>query len=158
VLSVVQEFEESIFKDLFEAIIKEFPAPPLPRSSLDLERSYHMHFVEDKSMHFIGRTVSCLLLCLMDTPLRGVFVLPRHAVRHFFLLSACVLWQELMDALHRHCNSGYMAESLPLVVVGAPGSGKTSLVAAFAKQYVLSPLPLTIFACPCLRHARPSFR
>jgi Cdc6-like AAA superfamily ATPase len=64
--------------------------------------------------------------------------------------------QELMESLHRHCNSGYMSDSLPMVVVGAPGSGKTSLVAAFAKQCVMS---LSVFcrgvpcippSCPCL--------
>ena len=56
----LQDFEEQIFKDLYEAIITEFPQPPAARSSLDLERSYHMHFVDDKSMHFIGRTVGPL--------------------------------------------------------------------------------------------------
>ncbi len=52
-----QDFEETILNDLYQAIIMEFPEPPAVRSTLDLERSYHMHFVEDKSMHFIGRTV-----------------------------------------------------------------------------------------------------
>jgi hypothetical protein len=68
-----QDFEDQIFKDLYEAIVEEFPAPPERRSSLDLERSYHMHFVEDKSMHFIGRTVRgarqlaarCCFLCAL---------------------------------------------------------------------------------------------
>jgi hypothetical protein len=53
-----QDFEDTILNDLYNAIVLEFPEPPKMRSSLDLERSYHMHFVEDKSMHFIGRTVS----------------------------------------------------------------------------------------------------
>jgi MoxR-like ATPase len=47
--------------------------------------------------------------------------------------------QELSDALFTHADTGYTADSLPLVVVGAPGSGKTSLVAAFAKRCVFPP-------------------
>ncbi len=52
-----QKFEESIFKDLYEAIITEFPEPPAPRSDLDFERAFHMHFVDDQSRYFIGRHV-----------------------------------------------------------------------------------------------------
>lgn len=44
--------------------------------------------------------------------------------------------QDMMEELRRHAQSNYQSESLPLVVVGAPGSGKTSLVAAFAKWCV----------------------
>jgi Cdc6-like AAA superfamily ATPase len=55
-----------------------------------------------------------------------------------------------METLHRHCNSGFMSDSLPLVVVGAPGSGKTSLVAAFAKQVRSSDASrvLSWWSCP----------
>jgi hypothetical protein len=41
----------------------------------------------------------------------------------------------------RQCDNGYFSESLPLMVVGAPGCGKTSLLAAFAKRYVQSRCP-----------------
>jgi ABC-type molybdenum transport system ATPase subunit/photorepair protein PhrA len=53
--------------------------------------------------------------------------------------------QELTEELIRHCDTGVHSDSLPLVVVGAPGSGKTSLVAAFAKHYMESrPMVFTL--------------
>jgi hypothetical protein len=92
-----QAFEDQILEDLFQAIMIEFPAAPDRLSDLDFERSFHMHFVDDKSRYFIGR-------------------------------------EDIIHELFRHCDSGYLSASLPLVVVGAPGSGKTSLMAAFAKK------------------------
>ena len=81
-----------------EAIFYEFPPPPPPLSALALERSYHLHFVEDRSRQFIGR-------------------------------------RDLMETLQRHAQASFTSDSLPLVVVGSPGSGKTSLVSAFARWF-----------------------
>ncbi len=44
-----------ILEDLYKAIMTEFPAAPDRLSDLDFERSYHMHFVEDKSRLCGGR-------------------------------------------------------------------------------------------------------
>jgi len=43
--------------------------------------------------------------------------------------------QGIIDVLTAHANGDCSGSSLPFVVVGAPGSGKTSLVCKFAKQY-----------------------
>eukprot|EP01138_Halocafeteria_seosinensis_P010237 gb/GECG01010455.1/.p1 GENE.gb/GECG01010455.1/~~gb/GECG01010455.1/.p1 ORF type:complete len:2817 (+),score=410.58 gb/GECG01010455.1/:1-8451(+) len=94
----LEEFERMIMEDLWEAIKQEFPPPPPPPSELALERSYHNHFVEERSRQFIGR-------------------------------------KALMNELEQVANSSFNTDSLPFIVVGAPGSGKTSLVTSFAKYF-----------------------
>ena len=98
IVTGLQDFEKMVLEDLWEAVATEFPPPPPPPSELALERSYHNHFVDERSRQFIGR-------------------------------------KDLVDELDGIASSGAHTESLPFVVVGAPGSGKTSLVTAFAKHF-----------------------
>ena len=125
---------------MYEAIKKEFPDAPIRQSENDFERSYHMHFVEDKSRFFIGREVcvrSCFRFGIPSSLLlvRGGVSCQVVCCAHVALLSYVAgPEQDIVHELFRHCDSGYLSESLPLVVVGAPGSGKTSLMAAFAKR------------------------
>lgn len=92
------QFEARILDDLWEAIKAEFAPPPEVQSELAYERSFHMHFVEERSRGFIG----------------------------------C---QPLMNELMRFAADECRNDSLPLVVSGAPGSGKTSLVTAFSRRF-----------------------
>ena len=97
----LQAFETMVLEDLWKAICFEFPPPPPPLSELEFERSFHEHFVEDRSRQFVGR-------------------------------------QGLISRMVDMINSKMWVQSLPLVCIGAPGSGKTSLVTSFAKVYAES--------------------
>ena len=48
--------DQNILDDLWRAIRTEFPEPPPPPTELEHERAFHMHFVEDRSGGFIGRS------------------------------------------------------------------------------------------------------
>jgi len=96
----LQKFEAMVLEDLWKAICFEFPPPPPPLSALEFERSFHQHFVEDRSRQFVGRRA---------------------------------LIQRLCDMVDKN-----ETESLPIVVIGQPGSGKTSLVTAFSKHYAMT--------------------
>jgi len=98
VVTGLEDFERLVLEDMWQRIKSEFPPPPPPPSQLDLERSFHQFFIQERSRTFIGR-------------------------------------EALMDRLQRHANGDSSGESLPLVVSGVPGSGKTSLVCHFAKRY-----------------------
>jgi hypothetical protein len=72
-------------------------------------------------------------------PPADVFPWNQLCARLYTCTLACRYFIGRTDIIHelfRHCDSGNMSASLPLVVVGAPGSGKTSLMAAFAKRCV----------------------
>lgn len=46
--------------------------------------------------------------------------------------------RKLIKRLEEVADQDHAKNTLPFIVVGAPGSGKTSLVTAFAKQYIMS--------------------
>lgn len=87
-----------ILADLYKAVCFEFPPPPPPLSDLEVERTFHAHFVDERSRQFVGR-------------------------------------QKLIARLVSIVDSDIHHESLPLVVIGQSGSGKTSLVTSLAKHY-----------------------
>lgn len=94
--------------DLYDAIAFEFPKQNKIVTPLDEERSYHTHFIEYRYNNFIGR------LKLLEN-------LELHA-------------EGLLKKGRLNSEGGI----LPLVVVGDPGSGKSSVVTAFAQRYLIS--------------------
>ena len=61
----LQAFEAMVLEDLYKAICFEFPPPPPPLSALEFERSFHEHFVEDRSRQFVGRLALIKQMCDM---------------------------------------------------------------------------------------------
>lgn len=94
------DFARMVTEDLYSAICSEFPKQQSSASPLEVERSYHIHFVAFRARHFIGR---------------------RQLLEE---ADAAVAGRPLEDA-----------QRTPLVVVGEPGSGKTTFVTYFASLF-----------------------
>lgn len=124
----IQGLSRTMLEDLWNAILSEFPPPPPLPHAFALQRHLHTAFIDKRSENFVGRED---IIATLEVRREGASAW--HGGRGVAVTDGSPCWRCLQE--YAETNTGIA--SVPMVVVGRPGIGKTSVTLVFAQRFAV---------------------